>query len=725
MLRRSIPLFAMAAWLAFVGVAMWQHARVSTQPPIYDAATYFIKAHNFWTSLSEGKVVNPLNLEPDFRPPGTIAMSYPLGFSTDYRGFYFRSIFLPVVLVALAVLVAGYRRELDSARQWTLVALAAFLTSIPAFYYFELAPEFAAPSHWGIVDNFLGGVAALAVAAVIRSIWRDSTAWLVAAALFASFCLMIKPSGALVMALVGLVWLAVALLRLLAARHDPVEKRMALAATVKGMLAFGIPYLAVLAASFSSHYFSRGNLAFGSGAIALKRIEEPVTWDAVQGMLHLSLGYPLLAWVALTGVLLARAWPRVVAEPILLPRNTTAALLFAAAVAFAFGLWFWIYGSGGIYQVRYCVPFVLMAGVLAVPAIVRAAPVMRHAEALLFFGLMVATAANIDLLLVQAKPPIAWQHATGVNMSSGQRDPLVAQASQLVDAVKREGRDATVYSMSMDATDAVFQSVIGYARIQAPTMPLISVLIPGDLIRPTAYRVGEMVAADYWLFRPVRDDRLAQEIVGTPSIDTLDQEQLLFQAWAMQLAPADGVEVVSDTPGARLLRVTDAGRLEAALDRLIAAHRWREVFVAANPPNQLSETTLAEALAVYPPLVENVRFGDRIEMRALSATLTGEDTTFRLWWQPLPAMTEHDWVFFIHVVDDAGKMLTGYYMPLNLSVIRPGETRIRFDSATFKIERGDPSQRLAVGFIRPNQTPLLADKGPRDWGGMRLIVMMP
>ena len=214
LLRRSRHVIALAFWLTFVGVAMWHHAQRSSQPPIYDASTYFLKAFHFWGSLNSGKLVNPLNLEPTFRPPGTVLMSYPAGFDKDYRGFYFRSIFLPIALLAIAVFAVGYRRDLANKAKWHLVLLAAFLSSLPAFYYFEVSPDFPAPSHWGLVDNFLGGVAALAVAAMVRSVWRRSTAWLVVAALLASFCVLIKPAGAVVMAIIGLIWFGLAVLRM-------------------------------------------------------------------------------------------------------------------------------------------------------------------------------------------------------------------------------------------------------------------------------------------------------------------------------------------------------------------------------------------------------------------------------------------------------------------------------------------------------------------------------
>jgi len=147
--RQSRHLVVLALWIAFVGWSMWQHAQQSQQPPIYDAFSYFIKGHNFWAEIHQHKLFNPFNVEPSFRPPGTILMSYPFGFNTDYRGFYFRSIFFPVALLGLAVVVAAYRGELDSRSKWQLVLFAVFLSCLPCFYDFEPSIEIPATMHWG------------------------------------------------------------------------------------------------------------------------------------------------------------------------------------------------------------------------------------------------------------------------------------------------------------------------------------------------------------------------------------------------------------------------------------------------------------------------------------------------------------------------------------------------------------------------------------------------
>ncbi|MGH8557166.1 MAG: hypothetical protein ACRESZ_06830 [Methylococcales bacterium] len=62
-------------WIAFVGWTLWLHAQQSQQPPIHDTFGYYLKAYNFWTEIHQDKLFNPFDIEPSFRPPGTILMS--------------------------------------------------------------------------------------------------------------------------------------------------------------------------------------------------------------------------------------------------------------------------------------------------------------------------------------------------------------------------------------------------------------------------------------------------------------------------------------------------------------------------------------------------------------------------------------------------------------------------------------------------------------------------
>ncbi len=720
----------LALWILFVGSVLWyQHAQRSQQPPLYDAWGYYLKANNFWSEVQRGRPFNPFNTEPTFRPPGTVLVSYPFGFDTDYRGFYFRSIFFPIALLALAAMVAGYRRELDSRSKWHLVLIAAFLSTLPCFYYFELAPGISVPHYWGLTDFFLAGVAALAAAAAVRSVWTRSLAWTGLAAVLSSLCLSIKPSGALIMMLIGCTWFGLAALDLKSVWQSASERKEATRWLLRGMVIFAIPYLAIVAVALSSQYLSPKNLAYGSVIVGVLQSETAamVSWPVFLDVVRTGLGYPFVAWLLLVIVLVGHHLRRPLTGSRSWSRAWLVGLTLAACISFAVGSWFWIIGTGGITQIRYFIPFVLVAVMFAIPAILSAVRAMPRWTMTALSLLMLAPIVNMAMLLAQRNAPVQWQQWTGVNLTSGTANPVFDQAWDFATTVKREGRNVTLYSMSMTFADAAFQSVVLNALVATPPMPSVSIQRPQDGVRLViAYRKEEMLDADYWLFEPVRDPDAARAALATSSIDAYDQEKALFHAWATQLTASDGVTVVSDIPTARVLRVADRSLLESAFDALIAKHRWRSTFVDVNPKRRFSEEELSAALALHPPILENVNFSDRFHVRALSASRNGDETTVRIWWRPLAPLSEHDWALFIHSIDDEGKIMLSVHVPVRFDR-SPSSLNgaVLLDRITFRNPAASGPRRLAIGFVRPNQALLVADKGTRDWDNRRVIVPSP
>jgi len=725
-LRTHKQLFVLLLWIIFVGWTLWLHAQQSLQPPIFDAATYYLKAYNFWTEVHKHTLFNPFNVQPSFRPLGTILMSYPFGFDIDYRGFYFRSVFLPVIFLNIAIIIGGYQRELDSKSKWYLVLFAAFLSSLPCFYYFEISPKLPAPSFWGLVDNFLAGVAALATAATVRSILVRSLMWIGVAAILSSFCLLIKPSGVLIMMLIGLIWLGLTLLQLKSVWSSPDGRKSTIRWLLYGMIIFAVPYLLALAGSLTSDYLSSENLAFGNGAITIMKSELPLTWSSLLHVIPMGLGYPFVIWLFLMIILVGNYLWRTPTDSLPWTKPFLVGLTLASCTTFIFGIWFWIFGSGGSTQIRYFIPFAFMAMILALPTILTTMRAMSSWKMVVLSILMIAPIINIGMLLPQHDASIAWQKWTGVSMTSGVSDPVRDQAQNFASVVKQNGHDVTLYSMSMGAVDANFQSVVDYTRISMSPMPIISIFRPVDWQRPTTYRKEEMLNADYWLFQPERNSSIVQAVLATSLVNDFDQERTLFQAWATQLTTKEGVTVISDIPTARIVRISDPTLLESAFDALVAKHHWRSTFIEANPKRRFSEEDVKTALALNPASLENINFESHFQLRAFSASRTGDDTTVRFWWRPLSPLLERDWVLFIHSIDNEGKIVVNNQALIyfNRSFSSLNGTFL-FEQITLKNSVINGTHRLAIGFVRPNQTPLIADKGTRDWDNRRVIIPLP
>src|SRR3972149_1906759 len=129
------PHLLVVCWLIYLGITIWQHAHHSVQPPLYDPLSYMLKAMNFWQVVEHGKFINPLNIVPTSRPPGTILMSYPFGFTPDFRGFHFRSVFFPIICIIAAVyIVAGTTKARGRGRGRAGILFLCF--SFSFFYLF-------------------------------------------------------------------------------------------------------------------------------------------------------------------------------------------------------------------------------------------------------------------------------------------------------------------------------------------------------------------------------------------------------------------------------------------------------------------------------------------------------------------------------------------------------------------------------------------------------------
>ena len=252
--------------------------------------TYFQKGMNFWSNLSSPKPVSPLNLEPTFRPPGTVLMSYPFGFVPDFRGFYFRSVFFPLVIITCAVYVAGARSPMSPAGHWDLAAFASLMGSASMFFHFELNEALVSPGVWGVVDNFLAAVAALTAATAIRSVRNVSLGWTVVTALLGAFCLLIKPSGGLVMAIAGGTLVLGLLLRI---KFEPGRRRSLLRLLLRGSLLMALLFGVVLRLCLRSKYLSTANLAFGTAVIEIMHRQLALSFPQLWQLIRSCFGYLL------------------------------------------------------------------------------------------------------------------------------------------------------------------------------------------------------------------------------------------------------------------------------------------------------------------------------------------------------------------------------------------------------------------------------------------------
>jgi hypothetical protein len=718
------PHAVVVLWVVLLGSQIWTFVKRSEQPPVYDTLSYFQKAKNFWAAFGSPKPVNPLNLEPTFRPPGTVLMSYPVGFTRDFHGFYFRSVFMPIVVLIGAVYCAGFARRASPAWHWNLAIIAVLLSSTPMFFHFERCDELVSPLIWGLVDNFLAAVAGLAVATCARSICSSSLRWWIGAALVASFSIMVKPSGALVMGLTGSMWFLGNVLWIRLEPQGSPERARRRNLLRAGSLAALLIFAATLLICFHSRYLSPANLSFGTAAIEVMRAELRLPFAVFLQLVRASFGYVLpsalfLTWLCgLLYLLLRRQRPSSAAYKVVL------AMLVPALLTCAFGVWFWIIGAAGATQIRYFFPFAMMAAIFTIPMASifteRLPPWGGWTVRMMFL----LPAANLLLLLSVANPSIAWQRWSGVNLSSGTFRPEISMAHHLISNIRqKQKRNAFLYSFYAGASTAVFESVGEFEAVIHPELPTFQIVRPVDWRRPSVFRTNEILNSDYFLFSPILDPVVREKELKQVAIQDFWQESELFHDWFSALDQKDGVTVVAEDPSMRLLQLVDARKFEAALAEFVASHSWPTSFTDANPQHWWSEEQIDSLRRNHPPVISDVNFGKSFQVKAVRFVRHGNETNLSIWWRRMDHSDDRQWYMFFHLVDSRGKPLSVETMRLATGKPPDQKHPIVLDVLTFPVPVGTTS--IAVGIYNDQGVFLIPDHGTRDWNNRRMLLPLP
>ena len=429
-----LPHVLVACWLLYLGVSIWLHVLHSVQVPLYDAISYMQKAVNFWRSVDKGLFFNPFNLQPTVRPPGIILMAYPFGLSPDFHGFFFRSVFLPILSIVAAVYIVAGLAQIK-ASGWRVAAMAFLFSSLPMFYWMDWNDERYINNGWGMVDNFHAGIAAMAVAAVLKSQMTKSRRWLLFGALLASFTLLVKPSGMMVMALTFLIWLMMIIFEWIQTLRlqRPVSSLRTYALSSGAIFLFF--YTLVIVLSVFSGYFSAANFDFARKALAVMR--EVWVNTSFLPLFHLTSGEVMPLWMIGMSVLLIHRLfvARKDDKGTLLKASV---LLVAAIVTWISGAWYWLVVQSGASQIRYFYPFMLMGCICVVSAALYVWPRISRPVGLMLTAVCFLPALNMAALLAAGENPSSrWQYMTGVSVSVGADREEVSQAYAFLKEVRK------------------------------------------------------------------------------------------------------------------------------------------------------------------------------------------------------------------------------------------------------------------------------------------------
>ena len=567
------PTLLMVVWSSAIGLAVWHYAAAEVEPPGFDVLSYFAKAFYFWEAVDHGKIFNPFSLAPTVRPPGTVLVSYPLGLTDSFQGYYFRSIFLPILLLLAAAWIGGHSAATKPRRPpWLLGAVALALAGMPALYQFQANQALPAVGYWGLVDNFLAGMAGIAIASTTRSVRMLSATWTLVGALAAVLCFAIKPTGLVIMGLVTMTWLILIAFRIgrkpLRLVRDPKLRRYVLVGSAGGILIY------TLGMAFSSPYFSHDNIAFGSSAMHVLRKDFATSIDlrTLHQFLSLSFGYVILAGLAvgLAAAMITRG-----------ERSTA----LSAGLCLGIGGWFWIVGAD-VAQIRYFLPFGVMAFLIIEPSLLLLLEKCPASIRIVFAVTMISPTIAVTVLLNISQPSQQAQKWLGVNLTSAAYRHEVEESNAFLSGLAARGKaHASVYLLDLSAPVRNFASVIAYRPFIDNSLPRIDTLLSIDWSHPSAFRLSDLSKADYVVFEPIRAADERQAYLNLVTVESYVIEMQLMRAWFSQLPPEDGTSVAADV-GFRLLKITDHKRFDRALQRLRVSYRWREEFLQVNPRNE-------------------------------------------------------------------------------------------------------------------------------------------
>ena len=153
---------------------------------------------------------------------------------------------------------------------------------------------------------------------------------------------------------------------------------------------------------------------------------------------------------------------------------SSSSLLVASGIVFLIGLWFLIVETQ-INVIRYFLPFATASIIYAAPfELISLGGSGRYPRNLVRM-MWIAPCLNLALLLMQGNTALKWQEWSGVSLISGEQRAEVAQAKDLMNRVRQQGRDAVAYGTDINAPFATFSSIAAYAALLEPDQHRFSI----------------------------------------------------------------------------------------------------------------------------------------------------------------------------------------------------------------------------------------------------------
>lgn len=707
-LRRATSFAMPLVWLIVAGSGIWHYAGLEREPPVFDALSYAQKAQAFWHAVASRHFFNPLNIQPDIRPFGTVFFTYPFGFDYTFRSFYFLTNFLPMVFIYLSIYnIFRPLREKTDAQIFAFAVLLIATTALPPVFQFALAPNVDVMGAWGYVDLIFGTLAGLSVSFLVRAN-RDTYFFdVLCAAVVATITIFVKPTGMVVMAAIYGAAVVISAVRV---KHGEITIRKAAYALISITVLFTV----VAAILYNSAYFSAANIAYGESSLRLlhQTSRGLGQWREVISKVWVSFG-PVFIAVLIVGFLAASS-----------RKSWHLAALAALAVAGGFYLWM---GRTNVDVVRYFFPFPVMAIMFVMPGVLRVTPPRTYAGCIvLSLGLLPAL-----LIVLCLYNPAKFQRletALGINLSVNVNSSAVAEADALSQAIGRSAkRSFVVYYVGGSSTIRGFEAVMDWKRVLGLAGGNSIPALPVDWKRESAYRFNEMIRADFIVFQPVFD--AASYLKEHRSAANYDEEEMLIRAWLSTLEPSNGV-LQWGKGVTEVLEVRDRVRLWDAMAQLANDRKWPPAFadglvgygvVDSNRLPPLRKNLVPKAIELFDGDVHVA------SILAVTRNSAGGDDRYSVYVRQLsePSEPAGPWTVFIHRMESNGQFTGGYRSYFSQSA---DANRIVIYSISMKQAEKSSGDTLAVGIYMPIDSKharnLINPGKDTDWDGKRTIIQV-
>ena len=693
-------------WLVAAGVGLWHFAGLEREPPVFDALSYAQKAQAFWHAIAEGHLFNPLRIQPDIRPFGAVFFTYPIGFHYTFRGFYFLTNFLPIVLIYLAIYnIFRPLKDRCDAEIYAFAILLVAVTTLPPVFQFALAPNVDVMGTWGYIDLVFGALAGLSVSFLVRT--KNDTYFfdIVCATCIAIVTIFVKPTGMVVMAAVYGSAMFISAVRVKQGNVKPLLAAYALlCATILNLITAAVVY--------KSAYFSPANIAYGESSLRLLHQNSQILnqWRQILGKVWVSFGPSFIVFfvIGLIGSFSRKSW-------------YLAILALAATMG---GTYLWL-GRTSPEVARYFFPFPVMAAMFVMPSMLRTVTPRSHSGRLiLLLGIIPASLIALCLYMPKAFPRL--EGALGINLSVNVNPDAVAQAELLSRTIGAEPkRSFIVYYVGESADVRAFEAVMDWRRVFDLAGGNSNPALPIDWVREAAYRFNEMIRADFIVFRPVEN---AKTYLGEhTSAQNYDQEEMLIRAWLTTLTPGDGVDFWRKG-STDVLVVTDRAKLWASMERIVAGREWPKPFtdgfthygvVNSNHFSEVPGNLVSEPIQLFD---RGIHVADIV---AVTHKQVNDQDRFAVYVRQLDKLDESDgaWSVFVHRIGVHDEFTGVNITYLSDSADKDQIVIYKLDMKAIPISR---QKELAVGIFRPidakHADNLINHGTGTDWDGRRTIL---